>query len=448
LSVDFEAVYDRPVAERTQAFLEASVDIRTIAEEVSTPRWSTEAYVEPTPERVPVLPFLVRDLALIRSADEAPIKRRPDLEAVRNELSLSGTPNTNRPPQTCGVTPRTDRSIRGRRPSKSNAKAGKGAARFASPIVSLPDTEAVTPVWVGEGIAHRANNATADAYHHRLARQAYDSTEQISVDVVVNDEEMSEEAAVSELYGDREALPFKVAVHGQQTQDGLAGLFEQETDFFHYIGHADSAGFRCTDGHLDAAELEDVGPAMFLLTACGSYEQGQRLIARGAVSGRVPLSDVLSPFATRIGKTVAELLNAGFPMDAATRLIRSVMAAGQHYGMVGDPKATVVQPELGATEISFFSLLDDGRIRVESECVTTPGYGIGSCWTVFFDTDHTSVTPSRVRLGTIEDNDVLNDYLHAEQKAVPIGGEIYWSNDLSASELRERLQAASSSSLR
>jgi len=437
LSVDFEALYERPVAERTRAYLQAAPGVQTVAEMVSAPRWPLEAYIEPTAERAPALPFLSRDLATIRTADETALERGPDLEAVRDDdaqLNSSGVVSS---------TPFRGTSPKPPRPSRStdtDADSPSGAARYATPLVSLPETAAVTPVWIGEGFAADAFNVSTAAYQHRLVEQSGENDGAISVDVIINDREMADEAAVSELYGDRERLPFEVTLHDEQDRAGLATIFEQDTDFIHYVGHVDPDGFRCADGHLGGDEFGRVGTTTFLLNACCSYEQGCRLIENGAVSGIVTLNDVLSPLATEIGKTAAQLLNHGYPIDATTHLIRELEAAGHYYGMVGDPKATVAQYQSGAPEIARISTTNDGAFLIWSEAVTNVGYRLGCVMSPFFPDECHYLCPDTLGPWRVEDNQAVAAYLQSEHIAAPIDGELYWTEDLTIADLRELLE--------
>jgi len=297
----------------------------------------------------------------------------------------------------------------------------------------------MSQAWVGEGFAVGAAKATTKSYLQRLEKRAEGSS-RIGVDVVVNDAEMAEEADVSDIYGTREHLDFDIDLHRGLTTSELAAVFERDTDFVHYIGHVDPEGFDCTDGHLDAGQIGQVGADTFVLNACSSYEQGQRLVDNGAIAGVVTLNDVISSMATKIGRTIARLLNYGFPVGAATNLVQDTMFSGEHYAVVGDSNASLAQTTGGAPSVRRIELDDSEDFKVKIEKFANCTHDIGSMFT-----SHLNESESRCiipgEFGTwFVDSGVLDEELDSQLTPIIAGDEFYWSNNISARELRERIQ--------
>jgi len=303
----------------------------------------------------------------------------------------------------------------------------------------LPDAGSMSQAWVGDGFAVGAAKATTKSYLQRLEKRA-EGNSRIGIDVIVNDEEMAEEADVSEIYGTRDHLNFDIDLQRDLTQSELARVFECDTDFVHYIGHVDPKGFECADGHLDAAQIGSVSADTFVLNACSSYEQGQRLVDNGAIAGVVTLNDVISSIATKIGRTIARLLNYGFPIGSSTNLIQETMFSGGHYAVVGDSNATLAQSTGGVPNVQKIELDDEGRFRLRIKTFASWNYGRGAMFTPYLDTtDYRYVIPGELGPWTV-DRDTLASYLNHGLFPIIASGEFYWSDGVSVPELRRRLE--------
>lgn len=309
LPLDFEELYDRPIAERLASYLRIPYD--TVADVV--PRWGLTAHVVPEPTHVEMLPYLVDDLALIRV-------QSPDSVATAQEPTA--------------VTASSGEFTR---------STGATAASTGS-FVQPPPTEAAEQVWVGDGAPLGASKAIPAAFENRLERTP--STTDIEITVVCNDAAMLEEGAVlDDIYGSRDVLPFEVTFHRDLDRETLAEVLTTPTDFLHYIGHIDHEGFECADGKLDIEGIGDVGVSAFLLNACQSYRQGRHLIEAGGIGGIVTLSEVINSSAVAMGETLARLLNAGFPLYAALKIARGSNIMGGRYTVVGDGRVALSQPQ-------------------------------------------------------------------------------------------------------
>ncbi|WP_135662446.1 hypothetical protein [Halorhabdus rudnickae] len=326
-TLDFEALYNQSLAERTGAYLDVPFEV---VEPVS-PEWKLTADVQPEAENVPVLSFLAADLAEIRCPRRGNITPRvledtsPDVESLfRDEPVLLRGPST---------------AVR----SESTTSRPSVEERVFRP----EPADSLMQTFVGDGIPMGATKMTLDAFKRRLE---YEPTEsgRISVDVVNNEDAMSDESVVSNVYGARDWIDFDVTIHEELTQAELADVLQEETDFFHYIGHVEDEGFRCADGHLDARSLSDVGVGAFLLNACNSYAQGRELVDAGALGGIVTLANIPNPTATSVGKTLARLLDSGFSLSTARTLLEEDEQLASRYMVVGDGHANIVESQMGA----------------------------------------------------------------------------------------------------
>ena len=208
-----------------------------------------------------------------------------------------------------------------------------------------PMSNVIEQAWAGPGYPLTVNKLDVSALRQRIDRRPSGDT--IDIHVVCNDEHMEEENAVRKLYGLRDLLDFDVTAHYDLSREELADLLARPADFIHYIGHVDDSGILCADGSLDAKSISEVGVSAFLLNACQSYEQGRELVAKGSRGGVVTLSPVGNPMATELGRTLARLLNCGFPLRAALSIAQRHSMHSYQYTVLGDGGLSLVQSERG-----------------------------------------------------------------------------------------------------
>jgi len=337
LDLDWAAVYDQSPAHRLESYL--SVPYRLLEDQV--PEWRLTVHVETSPDTARQLPFVVDDLAIVRTAD-----------GPTPAVTKSGS---------------TDRLTRASRPGDDVlTRSPPGAVGTRSTAASIDEmsfvepeqTESLEQAWIGDDIPIGASKLTIEAFENRLDREVTEGD--ISITIVANDERMNEEQnLVNQAYGTRENLPFDVEIRQGLTAAELRSTLEEERNFLHYIGHIDDDGFECVDGRLDATTLDDTGIDAFLLNACNSYQQGLALIRAGAIGGIVTLAEIINDRAVRIGETIARLLNTGFPLRAALTIARDEHILGGQYIVVGDGGVTVSQ----------------ARSQVPNQALITPGEG-------------------------------------------------------------------------
>ena len=159
-----------------------------------------------------------------------------------------------------------------------------------------------------------------------------------------------------------------------------------------------------------------------------------------AQSPVLTLKDVISSMATKIGRTIARLLNYGFPVGAATNLIQDTMFSGEHYAVVGDSNAAVTQTTGGTPEVLKVRGHDDEKLELTIETFASWNYGAGSMLTPYLGSvNRRFIVPGKFG-PWISDETVLSDYIDYKQMPIIAAGEFYWPRDVSVAEICEALQ--------
>lgn len=401
LDVSLNELYEQSLSERLELYL--SVPFQEI--EPHLPEWKMAAHVSPTPDSIETIPFLVNDLAVIKTPqDESESVPSNDEEAeaiaefVRDGALMRSTTDDSSPLNRDYVQPET--------------------------------TDSLEQVWVGDETPLGASKATPTAFRNRLQRSPTQGD--ITITVVCNEEEMDEERdAIDSVYGSRNDLPFDVRVHRELTTDELAVALTTQTDFLHYIGHVDPDGFRCADGMFDARTLDSVGMDAFFLNACQSYEQGMALIDSGAIGGGVTLGNVTDVGALRIGRTMAGLLNSGFPLRPAMDIASDESLMGHEYLVVGDGGLAIAQAESVIPMLGEIERIGDDLFELVLNKYPTSQMGMGSVdRSLLIDDEHeyhlSSSGSTTYELSSSE----LNEFLGIEQIPVDVDGNIQWSGNI------------------
>ncbi|CQH58999.1 uncharacterized protein HHUB_2878 [Halobacterium hubeiense] len=404
LPFDSAAVYDATPAERLRAYLDVSYEVTA----PHLPQWKLTADIEPDPDHVEAIPFVANELATVRIPED---DEDPDVHDEPEALTEFY--------RTDGATVRST--------------AGEEAAADWSNVVKPDETDAIEHAWIAEGFPLGASKTRVESYLRRLDRPARDQ-DSISIDIVCNEDEMSEEDIVEQFYGTRDVFEFDIAVHYDLTGDELADVLRKDTDFLHYIGHVDERGFQCADGMFDARTLEEVNVDAFLLNACKSYEQGDALVERGSYGGIVTLANISNDPAVRIGRALARLLNNGFTLQAGLSVARHVTLFGNKYITIGDGTLQLVQSKNGtpvATELTETT----GGYKLTIRGYPTPRSSIGSMYQPHIKEN----TSQYLNSGIIDTFEVtvsdLREFFNRGVAPVLYDGGLTWSDELLQNEL-------------
>lgn len=400
LRFDIERVYEQPLAKQLETYLELPFKLF----ESYIPEWWLETRLKLIGESAEFLPFIVNNLATVSvqegRSDSGSKSARSQTKAIESFTRGNGAQKY---AMTRGSEDTTERSVRGK-----------------------PHT--IDQLWDSDRSSDIVSTAPLSSFYNSLGRKPKEDP--IEIDVVCNDPTMHEELeAVNSVYGTRDELPFDITVHHNITKDDLRALLADECDFLHYIGHIDKDGFQCTDGKLDSSTVDSVGVKAFLLNACQSYNQGLNLVEAGSIGGIVTLNDVANFGAVKVGRTLASLLNQGFPLYAALDVTREDTISGEQYRIVGDGITTIAQSKTGAPAVC---IIDDCKNEVMIRIVMYASAGmrkgslfaphlepVRSYYLLPNETEQISVTRSQIK-----------SFFNIEEIPVIWNGELYWSSDV------------------
>lgn len=405
VDIDFQDLYPLSVSEQVEQYLDVPYEV--IKDEI--PKWKLGAHVVPESEYIEHIPFLVNDLAAIRTAQGDDISQTDmQLSAIEDFM-------------------RADSFVRGSTRSTSFSEADVG------PLVQPDSTTALEQAWVGPNIPVGASKAIIEAFENSLERHPTDGN--IEISVICNDSEMrGERDIVNDAYGSRDDLEFEIDVHRAISREELRGVLTSEVDFLHFIGHIDERGFECRDGMLDVSSMEEVGVTSFFLNACTSYEQGRHLIEAGSVAGVATLNEVVNSGAEIIGVNLAKLLNRGFPLRAALNVAKTQSLIGNQYIVLGDGNVDIAQPASG-TALLLKPEHSDDTIRLTIETYPTSDFNIGTIFVPYLDGHETfhlcsgPIGPFDVSL------DDVSEYFQKENFPVMKGHDLHWTSELTADDL-------------
>lgn len=389
LELDIENLYGRPLSERLERYL--TVDFDTIQTQI--PEWWPEARIELKSEHLEFLPFLLNDLTIVK-----PAKQVDHLSILEN--------------RTAGTKPGNDRT---------------------STISSERTTHACQQIWEDESGTEITSTRLLSACWNGITQSPRDGP--LQIEVVCNDPDMNEElVTVHSTYGNREDLPANVSIHHGLKKEELGDVLAQESDFIHYIGHIDTEGFRCTDGFLNAAELDTVGAKAFFLNACRSYKQGTELINAGSIGGIVTLQDIQNDDAVNAGSTIAQLLNHGLPLYGSLHLLQSTSDEKYDYYLLGDGKLTMTHTKQGAP-IGCSVRQTSSGYTVTIDSYISSIFGIGGVYSPYIAPSEVFyLTLSKINDLSVNKGDLIK-FLNKNDFPLGFDGELRWSTDIKATEI-------------
>jgi len=400
VDLGFAHLYGQSLECQVAAYLDVPYEVI----EDHLPEWRLTTHVEPVADTVEQLPFVLDDLAIVRTS-----------AAGSTGIGTSGGVASTGP-SGGGLT----------------RSAGKGAEGEPVTYVQPADDHALEQAWIGDDVPVGASKLTTAAFHNRLDRSPTEGD--ISIAIVVNDGRMDDEGdVVDDVYGDHDELPFDVEVHRATTVGELREVLSTQTGFLHYVGHIEPEGLECADGKLDARELDATGVEAFCLNACKSYEQGLGLIEAGAIGGIVTLQDIVNDGAVRMGETLARLLDAGFPLRAALTIAREEHVQGGQYIVVGDGGMTVAQCE-SRTPLFLEITTTDGALKVDITGYPTDDAGLGTFYVPHLGENETCFLNSGTAGPFFPSPEEFEEFLGLQNAPVRIDGDLYWSKTLDIAE--------------
>lgn len=238
LDLDFADLYGRPLTEQLEAYLEVPFALV----EDHLPQWKLTTYVAPTAEHVEMLPFVVNDLAVVKTPGDS--ERATSGSEARastvDEFLRAGVQEFVRVGAFTRSASTADGTVIGSGVPGSAQRGASGAAAETPSVVQLDETDSLEQAWVGDDVPLGTSKATVTAFRNRLECEATDGD--ITITVICNDEEMIDEHEnVAEVYGNRKELPFDVRLYRDLSIERLRFVLESRTDFLHYTATSTSA---------------------------------------------------------------------------------------------------------------------------------------------------------------------------------------------------------------
>ncbi|NIB99668.1 hypothetical protein [Halobacterium sp. R2-5] len=298
VTLDYERLFELPLDDRTAEYLEIP---RSATEGLLD--WHYTADVAAAPSYAPALPYLLDEMALVRSPPQR-----------ASEVDLTPSPNA--------LEPRTD-----------DALARSVASATADPLSGVVPADTGTPghAWVAGDFSPSAANPTVGSFRRGLDWPQGDDP--LDVHVVYNDARL--EAGDETAYDTHQTAETDVRVSRDLSTAELREALYAETDFLHFVGHVTDSGMVCPDGTLDTRTLARTGVKAFFLNGCRSYEQGRALLTAGSVGGVVTVDDVADDVAGRVGHDISLLLDSGFPLYAVLDVLDRTGTPAERYSILG-----------------------------------------------------------------------------------------------------------------
>ncbi|MDH5019071.1 hypothetical protein [Halobacterium rubrum] len=388
VDLDYERLFDLTLDERTAAYL----DVPRSATE-GLVGWHLTADVAPEPRYAAALPYVVDELAAVRSPppEPRPAARSPEPDALARSQARTST---------------------------------------ASADVLVPDpVDTPGHAWVGEGFAVEAANPTVGSFRRGFEWPSGEGP--LDVHVVYNDERLD---APDELaYDNHPTAETNVQVSQSLTTVELREALLEETDFLHFVGHVTERGMVCPDGELDVRTLPMTDVGAFFLNGCRSYEQGFALLTAGAAGGIVTVDDVEDEVAGKIGYQAAMLLDAGYSLYAVLDVLDRTGVDRSRYTVLGSPRLKL-RSTTGVALLREFDSSDvattDGALPVRTHTYPERTTSLGG----YLTTNYVDAADSLVSADPVETTITRAEFeRYTDTQPLPtlVDGDLVLNTDLS-----------------
>jgi hypothetical protein len=289
-----EIFYMRP-DERLLLYHEAGTGIDGL------PVWHMAAYLDPIPESVEALPYLLHSLSAIYSPRSTPATERSLVSlSVKGFLGRQGAPLT-------GV--------------------DKGERSVVVPSL-MP---ARSQLWFSGGYPVDAVKATPKAF---MNSRRYPIKKKASVGIVCNEAAMSKEVdVVIEALSDAASF---IQVFWGLDVPGLSRVFARGFDIVQLVGHCDERGFKCRDGFASAESIKENNTPMLFFNSCSSHVEAAKLVDKGSACGVATFYRVLEEAALDVCRNFYLMLGEGYPASMAMDAARECSVLGKEYILIGD----------------------------------------------------------------------------------------------------------------
>ena len=460
LELDTQALYEAPLAERVDRYLDLPYD--SVADVF--PEWHLAMYVAPTYETVQALPHMIANVPHLFSPESEPLSKKEWLH-----LSVTDGYDVDRENvwhADHGFSRSTGTVVDGSADTEPDAQPGgptpadhpraDGTDETLRVTREISNVDLVKPTlgpgrshgWLAEKVPIDVFKTLPAAYENR---QKYldDPGSELSVVAVVNDDrrgsldlsdideaDMRDETTeISAHYARRaEDLNIDLTVKENVSTAELARTFERRNDLVHFIGHRDEQGLECANGFFSAETIRESNAQTFFLNACGSFPEGRTLVEKGSVGGGVTFESVTNDDAVNVGVAFARLIMNGFCIERALDYTRGQLMTPKDYAVVGDGTHVLTQNDSIVPEALFLSENDDGTYSLLIE-QSSPWITGG-----FVQDSVGSEEQPRHLFGTDRRHTVsterLEQYLQVHEGPVVYDNELMWSEEIISSVIR------------
>lgn len=234
---------------------------------------------------------------------------------------------------------------------------------------------------------------------------------------MVNDSDLSDLSLLSHVYNDRNLIDVDVNLHEQPSRRKLSQILKTPCDFLHYVGRATEKGLAYRDGVLDYRWIDDFGPKAFFVQGCESFEDVEWMLARGSYGGIASTTEITSldegDDALEMGRWMARLLNQGFTLRSAVKVVEKPYPDRMEYTILGDGGISLVQTESVQPYVANIITQDGELYDVGVQTYPTSTRSIGSYASVNMESNEPEhLTPGRLPAVRMSQTELIDFLTH------------------------------------
>lgn len=278
--------------------------------EQAFPQWHMASYVDPSPESVRILPWIMDTFSAVYMPTSQPISEEDIARrSYREYMDMPGDVVL----KSDGYNPDCDSII-------FPGLHGSNSYYWYSNGFPVDAVKAYTKPGVNKYTGRPSGN-----YYTRVG-------------VICNEPVM--EGELQAIYDALAGTRSVIHAYRNVTIEGLAEVFSAGYDIVQFIGHCDCKGFKCEDGYAGASDIVENRSLMFFLNSCSSCVEAAKLMEKGSVCGVATLHAVQEEVAVDVCSNFYMMLGAGYPALTALNAARECSVVGKEYILMGDGSHT------------------------------------------------------------------------------------------------------------
>jgi hypothetical protein len=153
------------------------------------------------------------------------------------------------------------------------------------------------------------------------------------------------------------------------------------------------------------------------------------LVEAGALGGVVSLTDLPNSLATRVGRDLARLFDAGFPLYAALDVVGTGPFAESAYSIAGDPMVQLCQCATGSAVLAEVEINGSQKFAVESQVYPTNRFSVGSMVNLQVHKNTIQYIASGEVSNKLLNNDEMDQLFTLGKTPVRVENSIYWTDE-------------------